>query len=239
MQNSQNKIDLSQLFRNAFAYWSATLGYQLIFSIFYFSLLLILSIFAFNYFGLYEKVNAFAHLLTTDLPAYQKKSEEMGRTEEFKLFTMSLIFIKAIVFPLNMGLLQMYRKLDLQEEININDLFVGYMGFNFLKFAGYGLFASSVYFLSFSLFPLTIVWILLSFFISPLMLFANQGIFPALQLNFAALKKNFETIVICTIASIVISYSGLLMFGIGLALTFPFWNAMIYALYRELFNEIK
>lgn len=99
MQNSQNKIDLSQLFRNAFAYWSATLGYQLIFSIFYFSLLLILSIFAFNYFGLYEKVNAFAHLLTTDLPAYQKKSEEMGRTEEFKLFTMSLIFIKAIVFP--------------------------------------------------------------------------------------------------------------------------------------------
>lgn len=239
MDKSPNKLDLSQLFKSAFNYWSATLGYQLLFSIFYFSLLIILLSFVYNYLGLYAKVNSFAHLLTTDFPAYQKKSEEMGKTEEFKLFTMAFVLIKALVFPLNIGILQIYRKLDLKEEININDLFAGYMGFNFLKFAGYGLFASSIYFLTFSFFPLTILWVLFSFFVSPLMLFANQGIFPALQLNFAAVRKNFGTILLCTIMSILFSYSGILMFGVGIALTFPFWNAMIYVLYQQLFNEIK
>lgn len=239
MDKSPNKLDLSQLFKSAFNYWNATLRYQVLFSIFYFSLMIILLAFVYNYLGLSEKVNSFAHLLTTDLPAYQKKSEELGKTEEFKLFTMAFILIKAIVFPLNIGLLQIYRKIDLKEEITVNDLFTGYLGFNFLKFAGYGLFASSVYLLTFSLFPLNFVWILLSFFISPLMLFANQGIFPALRLNFSALRKNFGTILLCSIASILFSYSGILMFGIGLVLTFPFWNAMIYALYQQLFNEMK
>ncbi|MGV4414906.1 hypothetical protein [Chryseobacterium sp. T1] len=239
MTKSPNKLDLSQLFKSAFAYWSATLRYQLLFTIFYFSVMIIFLVFVYNYLGLYEKVNSFAPLLTTDFPAYQKKLEELGRTEEFKLFTMAFVLIKALVFPLNIGLLQIYRKIDLQEEVSINDLFTGYLGFNFLKFAGYGLFASSIYLIAFSLFPLNFIWILLSFFVSPLMLFANQGIFPALQLNFAALRKNFSTILLCTIVSILFSYSGILMFGIGIVLTFPFWNAMIYALYQQLFNEIK
>jgi len=80
---------------------------------------------------------------------------------------------------------------------------------------------------------------IIELFISPLMLFANQSIFQAMRLNFFALQKNFFTILLCTIASIAFSYCGIFMFGIGLALTFPFWNAMIYALYQQLFNEIK
>ena len=39
--------------------------------------------------------------------------------------------------------------------------------------------------------------------------------------------------------AILFSISGLAIFGIGFLLTFPFWHALIYVLYQNLFKEIK
>lgn len=239
MQNSPNKIDLMQIIREAVNYWLATLRYQVVFSIFYFSLLMILGTFAFNYFGLYNKVEAFSNLLMTDQEAFQKKSQELALTPEFQNFVTALIFIKALIFPLNIGLLQIYRNIDMKEEVTINDLFTGYMGQNFFRFLSYGIFANILYFIASSFFPLNFVWVLLSVFVSPLMLFANQGMLKAIQLNFKALQGNFVTIAVICLISIIFSYSGALFFGVGLAITFPFWNATIYVLYKTIFNEIK
>ncbi|QIG90048.1 hypothetical protein G6R40_10415 [Chryseobacterium sp. POL2] len=235
MEKTPNTSDINLVLSRAFNLWSSTLKFQISFSLFYFAILFALASFAFNYFGINEKVEAFAPLLQSNPDAFMEKMKELAVTEEYSNFMFALIVIKAIVFPLNIGMLNIFAVKESGKDPLLSDLLVGYQGINFFKYFTYGIFWGSVYYLSSIFAPLLLVWVLVSFFVSPIMFFLNQSSFKAISLGFAALKTNFILIFVCTLVAIAFSYSGLLMFGFGFLLTFPFWNAIIYACFRHVF----
>lgn len=69
------------------------------------------------------------------------------------------------------------------------------------------------------------------------MYFRNEPLGTAMVTSFQAMRGNFLTLLICVIGTAFISYLGLVVFLVGYALTFPFWNAMIYTLYKNIFTE--
>ena len=83
---------------------------------------------------------------------------------------------------------------NLNEEIVIGDLFVGYNGLNFFKFIGYFLFWLMIYLLIWQTIILPFLWVLATLFIAPLMFFLDKRIFEALSINFKALKMFFVEI---------------------------------------------
>jgi hypothetical protein len=83
---------------------------------------------------------------------------------------------------------------------------------------------------------LGILWVLLTLFTVPQMFFENKRIFETIGVNFKVLKQHFLVIFVSVIAAVFIKYSGALLFGIGLLFTYPFFNAMIYSLYKHLFS---
>jgi len=108
----------------------------------------------------------------------------------------------------------------------------------FFKFFGFYLFWLIVFSYANSLIILGVVWLIVTVFSVPLMFFSNISTFEGIRLTFKALKKDFSTVLIAVIVAIIFSLSGLLLFGFGFLLTFPFWHAVIYALYQQFFREI-
>jgi len=47
----------------------------------------------------------------------------------------------------------------------------------------------------------------------------------------------FVEIMVCVIVAFLFKYLGFALFLIGGLFTFPFWNAMIYSLYKTVFSE--
>lgn len=233
MQNNSKITEINHAIKNAFRIWNASLSYNVIFSIFYFSILIVLASFAFNYFGIHEEVSAFAPLMQSDPDAFMEKMKALLETESYTQFLLSLIFIKALVFPLNMGMLNIYHQKATNNPSTISSLFVGYQGIRFFRFLGYAIFWNSFYFIIPG--PFKIIWVLLCFFIAPIMFFLNQNFYKAIALSFQIMKGKILLVIACTVVASLVSYSGILIFGFGIVLTFPFWNAMIYSCFSQIF----
>ncbi len=239
MQNNQpQKTSVSEILKSAFFYWNKTLFYQLIFSLLYFFLFFLGYFYLFRYFGLWDHISPYSDLMRTDFPAFSKKMEEIAKLPQTQNFVLGVFFLFALLNPLNVGLYQLYRKIDLKEKIEMNDLFVGYLGYNFFKFLGFYLFWIIVFTYANAFFFLGIAWVLVTLFSVPLMFFMNVKTFEGISLTVKALRGNSLTVVICMMVAGVFSFSGILLFGFGFLLTFPFWNAVIYALYKKIYNEI-
>lgn len=235
--NYPQKAGLEQILKAAFFYWNKTLFYQLAFSLLYFSLFFLGYFYLFRYFGLWDELNQHRELLQTDFPAFNKKVEEIARLPQAQGFILGIFFLFGILNPLNVGFYKIYRKIDLKEKVVINDLFAGYLGFTFFKFFGFYLFWTIIFSYANALFLLGFVWIFITLFSVPLMFFMNVNTFQGIKLTISGLKKDFTTIFIAVIIGILFSLSGLILFGFGFLLTFPFWHAIIYTLYQHLFRE--
>ena len=135
-KNYPQKVGVEQILKTAFTYWNRTLFYQLAFSLLYFSLFFLGYFYLFKYFGLWDQVSGNSELLRTDLAAFNKKMEEVSKLPQTQSFLLGIFFLFALLNPLNVGFYKIYRKLDLKEEIKMNDLFAGYLGFDFFKFFG-------------------------------------------------------------------------------------------------------
>ena len=136
------------------------------------------------------------------------------------LFSLLSVFCSGLVFPLHIGFFKIFKKIDNKEEPVLGDLFEGYQGAGFIKYAIY-----------------YILWMMLTLFVPPLMYFRNEPLGTAMVTSFQAMRRNFLTLLICVIGTAFITYLGLFVFLVGYALTFPFWNAMIYTLYKNIFTE--
>lgn len=84
---------------------------------------------------------------------------------------------------------------------------------------------------------LAVLWVMITVFVAPLMFFSNKRIFEAISLNIQALRKYFLEILVCVIVAVFFRYIGFTLFFVGGLFTFPFWNAMIYSLYKTIFSE--
>ena len=88
-----------------------------------------------------------------------------------------------------------------------------------------------------SLLILGIVWVFITLFSIPLMFFMDVKTFEGIGLTIKGLKRDFVTILISVIVALLFSLSGILLFGFGFLFTFPFWNAVIYSLYKNYYHE--
>lgn len=231
------KVSIQEILKTAFSYWNRTLFYQMAFSLLYFSLFFLGYFYLFKYFGLWDQVSQNSDLLKTDFPAFNKKMEEVSKLPQTQSFLLGIFFLFALLNPLNVGFYKIYRKVDLKEKIGMNDLFAGYLGFDFFKFFGFYLFWMIVFSYANSLLLLGIVWIIITLFSVPLMFFMNVNTIEGIKLTVKGLKQDFTTILISVIIAALFSISGLLLFGFGFLFTFPFWHAMIYTLYQRFFKE--
>ncbi|CAD7806611.1 hypothetical protein CHRY9390_01535 [Chryseobacterium aquaeductus] len=237
------KPGIDFILKQAFYYWNRTLLYQLVFSIVYFTIFFTVFLYISNRFGVYDQLlNATFEYLKIGpkgLTALQTELATIKSTENYEYTMLGMLAVSAFLFPLNLGFYQIYRKIDLKEQLELSDLFVGYNGLNFFRYTSYFVF----WYLVSDMLKITVflpfVWILITLFIAPLMFFQNKTIFEGIALSWKVLKLYFIEIFVCTLVAVLFKYVGFMLFLVGALFTFPFWNAMIYTLYKTFFTEEK
>ena len=236
MNEASRKISLDYVIKQSFKYWSSTLFYQLIFTLIYFSTLLILGKFLLDYYEIYPKIQEIAPLMSSNPDEFSTAIQEITFSDNFKYFSMMVIVATAIIYPLNIGFFKIYTLIDAHKKVNINDLFAGFSGSNFFKFFGYYLLWGGIYFY---LKPLVIpgfLWIMFTIFVAPLLYFTPMNLTEALKISFKVVGGNFFIIAACSVLAIIFSYAGIFLCFFGLFFTFPFWNAIIYTLFKSYFR---
>ncbi|MCE3075034.1 hypothetical protein [Chryseobacterium gwangjuense] len=238
MQNKYpQKPGIDFILKQAFFYWNKTLVFQLMFSIIYFAVFFTSLVFFASRYGIWDQQQELIEAFKVSTDAYIKKAAELGNTENSHYFSYAILATSVFLYPLNIGFFQIFKKIDLNEKIVLGDLFVGYNGLNFFKYVGYFLFWILIYFMVAQTIILPIIWVLVTFFVAPLMFFNNARSFEAISLNFKVLKSHFVEIFVCVLVAFLFKYVGFAVFFIGGLFTFPFWNAMIYSLYKGVFMD--
>lgn len=238
MQTDFPQNNIETVLKNAFSYWSRTIPFQILFSLVYFSILFLLNWKLVNYFGLAEEMTRLAEVFRKDPAAFGEAARQFSQKPELKSFTLAAIVAKALLFPLNIGFFNIFRKLDEGQKLQLEDLFAGYMGRNFFIFFGYYLFWGIIAMYANSLVLPGIFWVVITLFCAPLMFFANKSIAESIRLGIAGIRLKPSLVLVGCIVGFLFSYSGVLLV-FALALTYPFWNAMIYAMYQDIFSEKK
>ncbi|MDC8105883.1 hypothetical protein ACNFU2_13375 [Chryseobacterium sp. PTM-20240506] len=238
MQNKYpQKPGIDFILKQAFFYWNKTLIFQLMFSIIYFAIFFTGMFFFASRFGIWEQSQELSEALRLGTKVYMEKAAAMSATENYQKFSYGILGIIVFLYPLNLGFFQIFRKMDLNEKIVLGDLFAGYNGLNFFKYISYFLFWFFIYLLTAQTIILGVAWVFVTIFVAPLMFFADKRIFEAITLNFKALKMYFVEIAVCIIVAFIFKYAGFALFLVGGLFTFPFWNAIIYSLYKTVFSE--
>ncbi|MGO4708497.1 hypothetical protein AB4Y90_05130 [Chryseobacterium sp. 2TAF14] len=240
-ENYPQKPGIDFILKQAFFYWNKTLVYQLVFSAVYFSIFIAAYFYIESRFGVYNQLsNAFLEYFKVGpkgAEVLNQKMETIKASANFTYATFGVLIASAFLYPLNLGFFQIFRKIDLNEPVEISDLFVGYNGLNFFRYTSYFVFWFLVFDMLKPTFVLPIFWIMITLFMAPLMFFQNKTIFEGISLNWKALKMFFIEILVCTIVAVLFKYIGFAIFLVGGLFTFPFWNAMIYSLYKTIFTE--
>ncbi len=230
------KAGIPFLLNQAFSYWIRTLLYQVLFSLITFSLFFAVAYYASVRYGVLGPYLELSEKLAISMEAYQGGVQEIMKLPGFTTFYWILIGCAVFLFPLNLGLFTLYRKLDNGEKLQVSDLFEGYRGARFFSFASFYLFWIMVYLFTLPTLFLGVFWVLLTLFTAPLMLFAKRRLFETLSLNFTALKRFPLEIIACCLVAILFKYAGMFTI-IGAVFTYPFFTAVIYVLYRKIFYE--
>ncbi|SHH12167.1 hypothetical protein SAMN05421866_2204 [Chryseobacterium oranimense] len=231
------KPGIDFILKQAFFYWSKTLFFQLIFSIFYFGIFFTVVFFLDGKYGILAQYAEAAKYAKDGLEAYSVQILKIQANPGFQYFSWAIIGTSVFLYPLNLGFYQIYRKIDLNEKLELGDLLAGYNGINFFKYIGYYIFWLFVYIYTFQTIILAVIWIFVTILVAPLMFFNNKRIFEAIPLNLQALRTYFLEIFVCVIVAVIFKYVGFALFFVGGLFTFPFWNAMIYSLYKTIFSE--
>ncbi|RMZ60688.1 hypothetical protein D1632_01525 [Chryseobacterium nematophagum] len=238
MQNKYpQKPGIDFILKQAFFYWNRTLFFQLAFSIIYFSIFFTAVFFFAERYGIWDQQKELLEAFKVSAIAYKEKAAALANTENSVKFSYAFLGILTFLYPLNLGFFQIYKKIDLNEKLELGDLLAGYNGFNFFKYIGYYLFWIMIFLFTFQTIILAILWSLVTILVAPLMFFDNKRIFEAISLNFKALKLFSIEIFVCIIVACFFKYLGFIIFLVGGLFTFPFWNAMIYSLYKVIFSE--
>lgn len=231
------KTGLDFILKQAFYYWNRTLLFQVMFSIIYFAVFFTAFFFFVDYYGISSYNTELIDAFRKGQEAYLEQVQKMGTTENVIYFDYAFSGILIFLYPLNLGFFQIYKKIDLKEPISLGDLFAGYNGLNFFRYVSYFLF----WFMLFRLTTVTVIipvfWVMVTLFVAPLMFFQNKTIFEAISINWKVLKMYFIEILVCVIVAFIFRYVGFALFFVGILFTFPFWNAMIYSLYKTIFTE--
>ncbi|MBP7173092.1 MAG: hypothetical protein KBA33_03350 [Cloacibacterium sp.] len=234
-QNSK-KPHFQTIIKESFGYWSRTLPYQFLFSILYFLVLYIFANYFSGYLGVKDKIIALYPLILENPDVFTLKFQEYMLTDDFRLYVLSMIFSTSLVYPLNIGLLSIYRKLDNKEEFSAQDLFEGYSGAHFFRYMSYYFSWGMIYNYAKSLLIPALIWVMVTLLVAPIMHFRKERLGSAIVMSFQMFIKHFSLFFSVTVVTFLLVYSGLTLFFAGVLLTFPFWNAVVYVLYQHLLS---
>ncbi len=231
-------LSSKKIIREAFGYWKKTILFQAMFSLLFFSILFMVSYYFSSHYGILDQYESAADKLKDGVPAYMKEVQRIAATPEYRNLSWAMLLTLVFLYPLNIGFYKIYRKMDLNEKPVTGDLFAGYVGMNFFIYTSYFLFWMMIFSYTVPTLFLAVAWVFATLFAAPLMFFMDKRIFEIFGLNWQALKKYPGAIIVCALVALLVKYAGLMTI-IGAVFTFPFWNAMIYALYRNIFSEIE
>lgn len=231
-------INIGEILSNAFSYWKRTLQYHVILTALYFSVAFLAFYFAMNQYGLLNDFNNAIQKLGESREAYLEEVKKIASGEGYRKFYWVFIATTTFLYPLNFGLLKIFRKLDLKQPLAIEDLFAGYLGSSFFAYISFYLFWILIYNILAPTILLGIVWVFVTLFCGPLMFFRNLRIFEGIRLSFKALKKFPAEIFVCAFCAVAIRYFGMISI-VGALFTFPIWNAIIYAMFSKIFSETE
>lgn len=231
------KPGLDFILKQAFFYWNKTLIYQLMFSIMYFGIFLTVLFICDMKYGIMGEFNQVGKYMQDGMKVYMDQLNKLIVTDNYQNFSLWIIGTTIFLYPLNLGFYQIYRKIDTGEKLELSDLFAGYNGLNFFKYISYYIFWYFIYRFTFPTVILAIAWVCITMFVAPIMFFMNKTIFESISLNFKTLKMYSLEIFVCVLVAVIFKYIGFALFFIGGLFTFPFWNAMIYSLYKTIFTE--
>lgn len=229
-------LSSEKIIREAFGYWKKTLLFQAMFSLLFFSILFMVSYYFSAKYGILDQYEAAAAKLKDGMPAYMKEVQRIAATPEYRNLSWATLLTLVFLYPLNIGFYKIYRKIDLNQKPLTEDLFAGYVGVNFFIYTSYFLFWLMIFSYTLPTVFLAVAWVFATLFAAPLMFFMNKRIFEIFGLNWQALKKFPAVILACMLVAFFVKYAGLISI-IGAVFTFPIWNAMLYALYRNIFSE--
>lgn len=237
MQDYPQQQGIDQILRNAFFYWKKTWMYQFMVGALYFSVLMLVFIYFASKFGLLDQFISISQQHGNDIKKMQTALFELTKNPNYATLSLIIIGTKVFLYPLEVGLLKIYRKIDLKEEYSVPDLLSGYSGANFFIYAGYYMFWYTIFTYSIPTLVLPLVWILITLFVTPLMFFKNIRVFEGISLSIKALKSNFILILVGFLVALIFKTAGFLFFFFGYLVTYPFMTAMVYSMYQALFKE--
>lgn len=231
-QPELRRIKPDEILRESLGYWQRTLGYQLLFSLLYFSVFFLVWYLAASKFGVLEEMMRLYTL--KDITVMQQEVQRLAAMPEYQNLSLTMVFTTAFLYPLNAGLQYIFRKLDEGEQPTVQDLFAGYSGVEFFKYLSYFLIWIFVYQLGMLLVVPALLWVVATVLVTPLLAFRNVRFMEALRINIKVLGQYPLLLVLGSIFAVVVKFSGLLFCGVGMLVTFPFWNVVIYVLYKKL-----
>ncbi|WP_294321960.1 hypothetical protein [uncultured Chryseobacterium sp.] len=231
------KPGLDFILKQAFFYWNKTLVFQLMFSIMYFGIFLTVLFMCDMKYGIIGEFNEVGKYMQDGMKAYVEQLNKLVATDNYQNFSLWIMGTTIFLYPLNLGFFQIYRKMDMGEKPELSDLFAGYNGLNFFRYISFYIFWYFIYRFTLPTVVLALAWVCITIFVAPMMFFMNKTIFESLSLSFKALKIYFLEILVCVMVAVIFKYIGFALFFVGGLFTFPFWNAVIYSLYKTIFSE--
>lgn len=135
------------------------------------------------------------------------------------------------VAPLYVGIIYMANKAELKEKPEISDLFIGYRQ-NFVNILIYALISSVILGISLAMCLIPVFFVLPLFLLGyPILLFENATFSEALSKSFNIAKENYGVFLGASFLGILISMAGMILCGIGIIATAPFFLIVMYSTY--------
>lgn len=224
-----NQSSVGEIISHAYHNWRGTLLYAFLYTLILLvsstalsALFLPLSVNNDYYIGLFEVIKNGNTSNIANLPSPKKIDLPMS---------LGSALVGAVLAPLSAGYLYVIKKHNNNEVFDFSTLFEAYSK-DFPKLFLYSLLISIVATIGMSMCLLPGLYVkLISFLAFPTLVFTNHNIMDAIKL--AANKTNAEFGVCLGVAvvSVLVIASGLLFFGVGLLLTWPFALSACYSLY--------
>lgn len=158
-------------------------------------------------------------------------SINLWATPGFQLYSGLSGLLSVLLAPLFVGVIYLANQYNFKQKLEFSDLFIGYKQ-NFVNILIYGVISSIVTTIAFMLCFLPGFFVLPFFLIGyPIILFENASFSDALSKSFAIAKENYGVFLLTSFLGILISIAGIVLCGIGIIATIPFYLIVMYSTY--------
>lgn len=158
--------------------------------------------------------------------------EDLYSGAPFLSFMGSFSLVNILVLsPLVVGTIYVAHKKNLNQQIEISDLFIGYKQ-NFINIVLYGLIFSIAVVICTNLCYVPAVFVMPFFFLGfPFLLFQNVSAIEALKRSFDIVKDNYGDILLINLLAYLCSALGIVACCIGIIVTYMFYYSTMYSAY--------